>query len=108
MREARRPTGFTTSMNKPKRRTAIAGLAAGLAFILYGLGAPAGLADTTTPAKPTAAKPTAKSPATSKPAAAKPATAKSAAVPTVVATVGARKIDSVDIQRAAASLASVA
>ncbi|MGH7681663.1 MAG: peptidylprolyl isomerase [Candidatus Eiseniibacteriota bacterium] len=68
-------------MTRPKRRNASALSAAGLAFLLIGA-TPAAKAGT-----------------------AKAAPAKTAA-PTVVATVGSRKVDSADIQRAAASLSS--
>ena len=73
-------------MNQTKRPNARAVPVAALAFLLLAFGTVARSAET--------------------PAAAKKAPAAAAASPFVVATVGPRKIDSVDIQRAAATMAS--
>lgn len=73
-------------MDRTKRSRARALPAAALAFLMLGSGTVARSAET--------------------PAATKKAAPAKAGAPTVIATVGSRKIDSVDIQRAAASLGS--
>jgi len=72
-----------------------------LAFFLIGVGTLARSAET-----PAAGAAPPKAATGKSPAAAKATPAKAAPAPVVVATVGSRKIDSVDIQRAAASLSS--
>lgn len=80
------PDIHSTYMSQTKRPNARALSVAALAFLMLAGGTVAGSAEA--------------------PAAAKKAPATAAVAPSVIATVGPRKIDSVDIQRAAASMAS--